>query len=120
MHDCPGMKIRRYVPAGLIGFAGLFGLAGIAMIPAEDAAQVGIFISSLDGVADGQHRIGQLSLPIVDIRLGGRLIIISSRTYDGKRLGLSEIRAQLPGDLFMVSARGATCIDEQSSSRTSG
>ena len=113
MHDCPGMKIQRYVPASLIGFAGLFGLAGIALIPAEDAAQVGIFISAPDGVADGQRRIGQLPLPIVDIRLGGRLIIISAQNHDGLRLGLGDIRRQLPDGVLLLNARGTTCLDQQ-------
>lgn len=92
---------------------GLLALTGVAVLPDDRSGQLGILIGpTVDGPA-GMAQVLGLGLPVLDIRFGGRLVIIAADSDTAGRIALADLRGRLPAGVFVLNARGETCVTVQ-------
>lgn len=97
----------------VVVLAGFLALIGIALVPDEGAAQFGILAGPTRTSADGLIHVAALDLPILDVRFGGRLLIVSADSHAMGRLEPDDLRQLLPPDMFVLKASGVTCASLQ-------
>ena len=93
--------LRDAVPALGISLAGLGLLLGLALAPRADAAALGLIVPPWMSPADGLRAAAASAVPIVDLRAGGRLIVVQPPAADRS--------AWPPPGLIPISAAGSLC-----------
>ena len=93
--------------------AGLVALTGVAVLPDDRSGQLGILIGPTVDGASGMAQVLGLGLPVLDIRLGGRLVIIAADSDTTGRIALADLRGRLPAGMIVLNARGETCVTVQ-------
>lgn len=92
---------------------GLIALTGVAVMPDDRSGQLGILIGPTVDGASGMAQVLGLGLPVLDIRLGGRLVIVAADSDTAGRIGVADLRGRLSSGLFLLNARGETCVSAQ-------
>lgn len=93
--------LRESVPALAISLAGLGLLVGLALAPRADAVALGLIVPPWMSPADGLRAAATSAVPIVDLRAGGRLIVVQPPGADRP--------AWPPPGLIPISAAGGLC-----------
>jgi len=109
--------LRDITPALGIAVAGLCLLLALALVPRAGSAAFGVVVPPWVSPGDGLAAVAALSMPIADIRAGGRLIVVMPDAVAGPEghAALRHWRRSLPRGHIIIAAPGASCAAGQPS-----